>query len=509
MTESPPADPTFFRRAWSITLVIAIGLLTLVLVLIGTRVQEDWRNRLKEHHATARSHARLLASQSARLLEAMDLLSVLTIEDLTYHRPVNFLDSPVVGAEILDHARHLPGPALLAMIDAQGRTVMSTDAMGIPHPAPMPADLLKRHREEGIAFLTSRQVGPDRQGYLVISRSVIDTKGDYRGVVAVAIAEKALEPIFHSFAETGISQIAIIDEEGQIMLSWPPSAPSVRQITDLPVFADLVLGNILHSGTLTLDNDDSIIGASQIPAFPLRSLVATSLTATSSAWTRRARQTAGVTLIACLLVGWGLMSLYGLERQRQALEAGLRTKTAELADANRNLEQAVKDVTRLSRTDALTKLWNRRYLAERLIEEIARAERLDTNLTVMMFDLDHFKRVNDTHGHPMGDKVLTTTAAILRRVVRRTDLLARYGGEEFLALMPATDADAAHSLADRLRETVASENFTAPNGDIFRVTCSVGLAQWYPGDDADRLIDRADRALYAAKQAGRNRTMRG
>lgn len=503
------ADPTPFRRAWAITLGIAMGLLALVLVLIGTRVQEDWRNRLKEHHASARSQARLLASQSARLLEAMDLLSVLTIEDLAYHRPVNFFDSPVVGAEILDHARHLPGPALLAMTDTQGRTVMSTDAMGVPHPAPLPADLLKRHSDEGIAFLTSRQIGPDRQGYLVISRSVIDTQGQYRGVVAVAIAEKALEPIFLSFAETGISQIAVIDESGQVMLSWPPAPPSVGQITDLPVFADLALDSILRSGTLTLDNDISITGVSQIPAFPLRSLVSASLTATSAAWNRRARQTAGVTLVACLLVGWGLLSLYGLERRRQALESGLRAKTDELAEANRNLEQALKDVTRLSRTDALTKLWNRRYLAERLIEEIARAERLETALSVMMFDLDHFKRVNDTHGHPTGDKVLATTATVLRRIVRRTDLLARYGGEEFLVLMPATEVDAAHALADRLRDAMAAEIFTAPDGTRFQVTCSVGLAQWYPGDDADRLIDRADRALYAAKQAGRNCTKRG
>lgn len=148
----------------------------------------------------------------------------------------------------------------------------------------------------------------------------------------------------------------------------------------------------------------------------------------------------------------------------------------------------------LARTDALTGLPNRRAINEDLPRELERARREGRSLCVAILDIDHFKRFNDTYGHPAGDRLLADAAVTWRDALRGgTDLLARYGGEEFLVVLPASTTDA-HATMERLRAST-------PEGQ----TASVGLAIWDPAESADELVARADLALYAAKRAGRNR----
>lgn len=159
---------------------------------------------------------------------------------------------------------------------------------------------------------------------------------------------------------------------------------------------------------------------------------------------------------------------------------------------------------RQATTDGLTGLANHRSFQARLEESIAFARRSEQPLSVILTDIDHFKKVNDTHGHPVGDAVLREVASVLASLARKHDLVARYGGEEFVLLLPGSDAYAAQHLAERLREAVAERLMSSKEGD-FRVTLSLGIAQW--GIDAQsrqELIDRADQALYACKEGGRN-----
>lgn len=152
--------------------------------------------------------------------------------------------------------------------------------------------------------------------------------------------------------------------------------------------------------------------------------------------------------------------------------------------------------------DGLTGLWNRGYLNERLIEEVALAKRHGRKLSCVMIDADHFKSVNDTHGHGFGDIVLRGIATVIQDCCRIEDVACRYGGEEFALLLRETDAISAVKLAERIRATVAATPFK--RGDIsLHVTCSLGIAEWSPG--GEDLLDRADAALYASKQNGRNR----
>ena len=151
---------------------------------------------------------------------------------------------------------------------------------------------------------------------------------------------------------------------------------------------------------------------------------------------------------------------------------------------------------RMAREDGLTGIANRRTLDEGLIVELARARRTGQDLTVVMLDLDHFKRFNDRRGHGAGDALLRNAAQAWRRQLRPTDLLARYGGEEFTLVLPSCEADAACQLIERLRPLMPE-----------RQTFSAGVATWEQDESPEQLLARADRALLVAKKQGRNRTI--
>jgi diguanylate cyclase (GGDEF)-like protein len=174
----------------------------------------------------------------------------------------------------------------------------------------------------------------------------------------------------------------------------------------------------------------------------------------------------------------------------------------ETARQNRKLQQANETIERLARTDALTGLANRRTLLEVLPQEVARADRLGTSLSVMIGDLDHFKLINDHFGHPVGDRVLASTAAVIASQSRSYDLAARYGGEEFLLLLPGTAKEEALAIAERIRDGIAA--IKVP-GCEEQITMSLGVATWTAGESPDQFIGQADAALYRAKNAGRNR----
>ncbi|HEV8581629.1 MAG TPA: diguanylate cyclase [Thermoanaerobaculia bacterium] len=162
----------------------------------------------------------------------------------------------------------------------------------------------------------------------------------------------------------------------------------------------------------------------------------------------------------------------------------------------------------LSTLDGLTRQLNHRVIYERLTEELERARRYRYPLSVVLCDLDHFKDVNDTHGHLAGDAVLREGAAVLRRCLRGTDLLGRYGGEEFLAVLPQVDLNAACVAAERLRQGLEGHAVRLPGGAEIWITASFGVASRDELTDprsGDLLVSLADRRLYEAKAAGRNR----
>ena len=156
-----------------------------------------------------------------------------------------------------------------------------------------------------------------------------------------------------------------------------------------------------------------------------------------------------------------------------------------------------------SEIDSLTEVYNRRVLMERLEQEWNRTRRYSTTVAFIMCDIDHFKKVNDTHGHPTGDQVLEKVASLLSKSVRSSDMVGRYGGEEFGIVMVNADSASAAAAAERYRTKIESMQFHSRRGD-FQVTASFGVADSRGKDSLNQLITAADTALYNAKNSGRN-----
>ncbi len=172
------------------------------------------------------------------------------------------------------------------------------------------------------------------------------------------------------------------------------------------------------------------------------------------------------------------------------------------------LRQSNEMLKHLSNTDPLTQLYNRRYMMDMLDKELQRARRKGTRLSLILMDIDHFKKVNDLYGHQNGDQVLATVAREAASDLRAYDFIARYGGEEFVIALPETGHDDALMIAERIRHRIQSLRFSAPLGTL-RTTISLGVAT-YPVDgiaSVDDLIREADAALYRAKADGRNRVV--
>jgi diguanylate cyclase (GGDEF)-like protein len=182
----------------------------------------------------------------------------------------------------------------------------------------------------------------------------------------------------------------------------------------------------------------------------------------------------------------------------------LRQGRQELDAMNERLREKNEELGRLSTSDDLTGLHNRRHLTQRLSEELVRSYRHKASFSVLMADVDEFKKYNDAFGHPAGDEVLKKVATILLNSTRAEDCTARYGGEEFAVLLTGTSGDVAHEVAERIRARVEGQQFPGR-----KITLSIGIAEFPAnGQSAEEVISNADEALYAAKRAGRNRVVR-
>jgi diguanylate cyclase (GGDEF)-like protein len=211
-------------------------------------------------------------------------------------------------------------------------------------------------------------------------------------------------------------------------------------------------------------------------------------------------------LQSMLLMTLLLAVLSFLALRFRRLATALQAEIAHHADTERQLVERNQELLQLASTDMLTGLANRRIIMQQAQAELRRARRYQKDLAVMMLDIDYFKRINDVYGHAAGDKVLSQFATLCRQSIRDTDYAGRYGGEEFFILLPEVDVKTAILSAERLRITVAEHSFTITEAQTLSITCSIGLAMYLPDqDDLDKLLLRADQALYQAKHQGRNR----
>ena len=205
----------------------------------------------------------------------------------------------------------------------------------------------------------------------------------------------------------------------------------------------------------------------------------------------------GTGVLIAAAVFFGLFFIYPLLRIHVTEEGKLRAMTKTLSARSETFEQAAF-------TDALTGMQNRRYFDLALKEYLEEFSKIDKPVGLMVFDLDHFKDVNDSHGHDVGDEVLRSVAGCLKDMTRYHDVVARLGGEEFAVVAPNMDIEGLIRLAERIRKGIAAMPILTGNVRL-RVTSSVGLAVWSRKESAEDFFRRADQQLYQAKKLGRNR----
>jgi diguanylate cyclase (GGDEF)-like protein len=301
----------------------------------------------------------------------------------------------------------------------------------------------------------------------------------------LAAVTDAAVALTHSFQAT----LRLLDDSGKRLLTSARSGPSVHRRGNTP----FRLGEGFIGWVAVHQKAAMINRVGRDPRFVQRP---------GQLWTPTA------ILAAPLLTPRGCIGVLSVARRGGAPFSG---RDLDLLRLVVQLSEPYLEIARLQRineSDPLTLLHNRRHLQERLPEEINRAARRRRPLAATLLDLDRFKRVNDTHGHDVGDEVLVEFAERLRASSRASDVLARWGGEEFVVLLPRTTLCQATMVADRMRRAVAEQPFETSAGKQW-VTLSAGVVAWRRGESDTELLRRADQAMYAAKQAGRNRVEAG
>jgi len=344
----------------------------------------------------------------------------------------------------------------------------------------------------------------NQEWVITISRRFNDAQGEFAGVVAVTLGVENFLRLFGQIDVGHDGAIGLSYTDGSMLVRYPFREQDMgRNFSKSPIYAKYLVDRSVGTASFTssLDGVERLYAFRKSDKLPLVTTVALGKREALAAWQFEA--------VLSLLVVSGLLALTGAigalliraMRRRAVVEGVLRAAQQQLLDSNQQLE-------RQAMHDALTGLANRRRFDEVLAEEIQRARRNGTTLSLLMADIDHFKRYNDTYGHPAGDACLQQVAYLLSTCIRRPgDLLARYGGEEMAIILPDTDSNGAAAVARLAIERLALEPIAHPGSPFAHVTASIGIAS-AAGTTPEpwlSLLQRADQALYIAKDAGRNR----
>jgi diguanylate cyclase (GGDEF)-like protein len=431
-----------------------------------------------------------------------------------YQRLTDYLNS--VSERFADYDQ-------LLIVDAEGRVVASSGepVAKVALPADWRAQLRVDNFVLGVPQWSSKQARPE----MLIAVPIGAGGGRFMGAITAKINLEALAETMRRFVPGESGQVYALNSDGGLIVSSRDTADTDAKMGDAALAADPHAADEGRPVEFTDKKGERLV-ASLRSISGLDWLVVAEIP--SSEVFRQLHHLRDITLliVAAMLLAAGAMGyalgifivrpLDRLTRGAAKVAAGDLevdlpvAKGGEVAyltevfnDMVARLRSSRRELERLSVTDPLTGLNNRRRMLEVLENEVRRSRRLDHTFAVLMADVDHFKQYNDAHGHPAGDEVLKRVAGVLRDSTRDVDFVARYGGEEFFVLMPELSAEAAAEVAERIRTRLAVEPLLAGE-----VTVSFGVAEFPAnGDSGERLISVADSVLYQAKKEGRDQVV--
>lgn len=348
------------------------------------------------------------------------------------------------------------------------------------------------------------------------------------GVVVVKFVLLSLDSLDSSW-DSSDGQVAVIDENDVIFLSserdWkyrpirPLSDEVLQKINSTKQYTSALRSPLVIRNHPTLAGiGETIALTSTTKNHEVGTYLVSKLVLPDQNWKIEAfssldnvnrRAITAAMLVVCLTSVVALVILYGQQvrknvREREASRIALESAHARLEEKHAELERLAMHLKEMATTDPLTGCYNRRYFADLLVKILPGTKRQGASLSLLMIDIDFFKKINDTYGHDAGDSVICAVSSAIRKTAREADVLARFGGEEFVLALPQTGIESALLVGERIRETIAGLRIPSKSGEI-SVTVSIGAGPFTAADELiDAAIKRADLALYDAKHGGRN-----
>ena len=481
-----PGSGRFVVRLWWFVAL----LLFLLALVIGQSIVTSWRQHEEQAVVESYSVARVLESDFAGLFgKARLALHTVAVERERLLATRRASDDATRGY-IADIGAILPEIAAILVSDASGRIVLNRDFASEPRARIDAMPYFHRIRDDcvsGVVVSMPHRGGPHGEWVVDVARRFEHPDGMFGGAVVAQLSLQQLVGMLAA-ADAGSSGALSLHGEGLgIIARYPSLDPPGAEVGVPDELRRLVEAGQVSStyrAKSLVDGVERMYSYRRIAGYPLHITVGRATSEYLGHWRR---DMGFVAVLAAVLF---------------AVTIGA---TAMIHRAWRRQRRVARLLEMQAHTDPLTGLANRRRFFEMAEAELARTRRYDAPLSLLMLDIDHFKEVNDTHGHRAGDRVLGSLALICLEVLRNVDVVGRVGGEEFAILLPETGLDGAMEVAERLREAIEKSAVVREEGVPLRVTVSIGVAILEDGTNLDTLLNRADAALYDAKHRGRNR----
>lgn len=478
---------------WGLPPILAAVAVALIVVIqawaLGGSYQAEWKLETRSAENTLHT----IAANIQRNLELIDL-SLARLADAAMDPSVRTLPPAIRMKVLFDNSASARGFGAMLVVDADGK-IVADSASDPPRVANLAdRDYFKAQIEPGAGLFVSalfRSRLSNGVLSVALSRRLSYADGRFAGVVVATIRVAYFRSLFEGLTLGAGNSIAVLNTDGTLIYLYPTPQVEAKNSLGKVNAGPAAVKNAGEwvAGSPVTDGVRRYFFREKINGYPLFVLGEISYDDAMEGWYRQLTVSVIVVIFTLLIVVLTIRSLHVALIRSRDMEAKFE---------------------RLSLTDALTHMPNRRACELVLSVEDRRAARSGQSVSVAMVDIDFFKRVNDRYGHKVGDQVIARVGAMIEATVCRPgDYAARYGGEEFLIILPLTDTDGALFVAERVRLAVEGLSLREVAPGLAGVTLSVGVATRRPDDAAtiEQLVERADQALYQAKSRGRNRVV--
>lgn len=482
---------TLKKNLFSSSIIVNYYIISFIFLSIGIWLIKDLTTSrislIKERSTLAVQTSGLMSQRFGNIITATDYV----LRDITTKVTINELNMAELNPEIekrlsilvTDKLSTLPNVYGLGFLNNRRIFIAAADkkVIGIKSNSKLNLSNKNLHDETYVDYVPINK-SANKKPALLVSRPILSSKGDFMGGALAAIMLSSAQSWIESFKVGKYDTVSMIDENGVLIASNPINPKIIG--TSLAYKHIKVDNNTSFVDISKLDGRKRIYGISKIQNVPLYIIVGFDLNYTLREWWQRLWQ---------LSVGYVILIFLTLRILRE----------------HRYILIQRDEMEKLSITDPLTGLVNRRQIMLVGNNEIARAIRYKNKLSIFMVDIDHFKLINDTWGHPTGDRVIQFIANLMKLNVRSTDVVGRLGGEEFVVIMPETSEEGAYILANNIRKFVENSKDVKSDNELqISFTISIGVTSLNADDlSFEGILNRVDKALYEAKASGRNKVI--